>query len=169
MMEWQEGEGMKNEDTVRKQLVALLEGGHAHMPFDEAVADFPLESINMQLPGSSYTPWRLLEHMRIAQWDILRFIVDPKHVSPQWPEGYWPPEGSQAGRNEWDKTIQGFRADLQALQELVRDPATDLVAPIPHAPDYTVLREILVAADHNAYHVGEFALFRQVLDPWRKK
>ena len=157
---------MDHDKVVRDQLLSFLRGGNAHLTFDQAVADFPPDHINVQPPNVSYTPWHLLEHIRIAQWDILEFIRDPEHVSPQWPEGYWPPSGKKADEKKWGKTITDFHADLQALQDMVQDPATDLYAPIPHAREYTVFREILLVADHNAYHIGEFAILRQVMDIW---
>jgi hypothetical protein len=150
-------------DVVRKQLLDLLRGGNAHMDFAEAVDHFALELINAQLPNSDYTAWRLLEHMRIAQWDILEFVRNAQHVSPPWPEGHWPPAGKVAGPREWEQTITSFHKDLQDLQALVEDEHTDLLAPLPHAPKYTILREVLVLADHNAYHLGEFGLLRQVV------
>ncbi|MFW6115754.1 MAG: DinB family protein [Chloroflexota bacterium] len=158
-----------NQDVLRKQLLALLGGGHAHMGFDEAVTDFPPEAMNEQAPNVAYTPWELLEHIRIAQWDILAFIRDPDHVSPDWPEGYWPGEGERADQEAWAETLRGFRADREALVGLVADPATDLTAPLEHAPQYTVLREVLIAADHAAYHLGEFALLREVMGTWGDK
>lgn len=136
------------------------------MTFDQAIADFPLNAINRRPPDVPYSPWHLLEHIRIAQWDILAFIVDPGHVSPRWPEGYWPAPDSRAEAEGWNETIDRFHADLRALQEVVEDPGTDLCAPLPHAPEYTVLREILLVADHNAYHIGEFAILRQVMGTW---
>jgi hypothetical protein len=154
------------DEVLREQLLELLRGGHAHMDFDEAVADFPLEAMNETAPNVTYTPWGLLEHMRIAHWDILAFIQDPNHVSPDWPEGYWPAEGETATEAMWDETVRQFRADREALIALVEDPETDLTAPLPHAPEYTVVREILTAADHNAYHLGEFALMREVMGTW---
>ena len=157
---------MDPDKVVRDQLLSFLRGGNAHLTFDQAVADFPPDHINVQPPNVSYTPWRLLEHIRIAQGDILEFIRDPDHVSPRWPEGYWPPSGEKADEAKWGKTITDFHADLQALQDMVQDPATDLYAPIPHAREYTVFREILLVADHNAYHIGEFAILRQVMDIW---
>jgi DinB family protein len=157
---------MRLDDVVREQLLALLRGGNAHMPFEEAVAGFPLERINDPPPNVPYTPWHLLEHLRIAQWDILEFIRNPAHVSPPWPEGYWSPPSARAHAQTWADTIAAFQADLRALEELVADPTTDLAAPLPHAPDYTVLREILVVTDHNAYHIGEFAILRQVMGTW---
>ena len=157
---------MNPDKVLREQLLFLLRGGNAHMSFDQAVAGFPLEHINGQPPNVSYSPWQLLEHMRIAQWDILEFMRNPDHVSPQWPEGYWPRAGEKADEIKWEKTLGDFRADLGALQDMVENPGTDLVAPIPHAPGYTVLREILLVADHNAYHIGEFAILRQVMGTW---
>ncbi len=157
---------MDHDKAVRDQLLSFLRGGNAHLTFDQAVTDFPPDHINVQPPNISYTPWHLLEHIRIAQGDILEFIRDPDHVSPRWPEGYWPPSGEKADETKWGKTITDFRADLQALQDMVQDPATDLYAPIPHAREYSVFREILLVADHNAYHIGEFAILRQVMDIW---
>jgi hypothetical protein len=136
------------------------------MTFDQAVANFPMERINNLPPSVPYTPWHLLEHIRIAQWDILEFIRDPDHFSPEWPKGYWPPTDEQADEIKWRKTISDFHADFRALQDMVEDPGTDLYLPLPHATGYTVLREILLVADHNAYHIGEFAILRQVMDAW---
>lgn len=157
---------MQPDDALREQLLALLSGGHAHLDFDQAVADFPMEQINTPPPNVPYTPWHLLEHLRIAQWDILEFIRNPDHVSPDWPAGYWPARDERADAARWHQTIEDFRADLQALRDLVADPDTDLTAPLPHAKDYTVVREILTVADHNAYHVGEFAILRQIMGTW---
>ncbi|MFC2054678.1 DinB family protein [Chloroflexota bacterium] len=158
---------MESDKVVREQLLFLLKGGNAHMNFDQAVADFQIQNINTKPPNVSYTPWYLLEHLRIAQWDILEFIRDPKHVSPVWPEGYWPSENYEADQAKWDKTIIDFYADMETLQDMVANPHTNLYAPIPHAPDYTILREILLVADHNAYHIGEFAILRQVMNNWQ--
>ena len=159
---------MEPDKIVREQLLELLRGGHAHMVFDQAVDQFPLETINSRPPGSDYTPWRLLEHIRIAQWDILEFVRNPSHVSPPWPEGHWPPEGETADERKWNETIKRFREDLQAMQAIVENPETDLFNSLPHAEGYSVLREVLVLADHNAYHMGEFALLRQLMSTWPK-
>lgn len=154
-------------DTItRTQLLALLQGGNAHMPFEDAVADFPLERINEMPPGVPYSLWHLLEHLRIAQWDILEFTRNPAHVSPDFPEGYWPPPHVEADALQWQRTIGQFQADLRAMAEIVADPATDLYADLPHAPGYSILREVLVLADHNAYHIGELAILRQVMGAW---
>ncbi len=157
---------MNSDNVVREQLLALLRGGNAHLGFDNAVADFPMEHINTKPPNVDYSLWHLLEHLRIAQLDILEFIRNPDHVSPNWPAGYWPAPAEQADEAGWQQTIDNFRADLKSLQDLVADPATDLYGPLPHVPSYTILREILVVADHNAYHIGEFAILRQVMGTW---
>jgi hypothetical protein len=157
---------MNTNTVMREQLLALLRGGNAHMGFEGAVADFPLAQINTKPPNVPYTFWHLLEHVRIAQWDILEFVRNPKHVSPDWPAGYWPAQEEQADAAQWEKTLNDFRADLKALEALVMDPKTDFFAPIPHAPTYTIFREVLVVADHNAYHIGEFAILRQIVNAW---
>jgi hypothetical protein len=159
---------MGADDILRKQLLQLLRGGNAHLTFDQAVTDFPPEDINKQTHNVPCSAWQLLEHIRIAQWDILEFILNPDHVSPQLPEGYWPAKGITADENDWEKTIRNIHKDMNILQDLVANPDTDLTAPIPHARDYTILREILLVSDHNAYHIGEFAILREVMDNWHK-
>jgi hypothetical protein len=159
---------MNRESALRKELVVLLRGGNAHMDFEEAVRRFPEKYLNMTMPGTTrppdvpLNPWHVLEHMRVVQWDILEFIRDPGHVSPDYPEGYWPAPEEQATSGRWKKTVDSFRADLKALEDIALDPARDLLSPIPHAKDYILVREILLAADHNAYHLGQFALFRDI-------
>jgi hypothetical protein len=157
---------MTDTDLLREQLIALLDGHGAHMPFDEAVADFPAEAINQRPPNVPYTPWHLLEHLRITQADILDYIVNRTYLEPDWPEAYWPPRDSTATADQFAATIAGFRADAAALRALVADPATDLLATIPDTPGHTILREIRVVGDHNAYHIGEFAILRQVMGSW---
>ncbi len=156
---------MANPDKVlREQLLALLQGGQAHMSFDDAVAGFPMKEINTRVPNASYTVWHVLEHMRISQWDILRFVVDPDYVSPDFPEGYWPREDTMATPAQWRKTVAGIRGDLEAVERLVKDPKTDFFGPIPHAQSYTILREVLLVADHNAFHTSEVITLRRVLN-----
>ena len=157
---------MSADTVMREQLLALLRGGNAHLGFEQAVADFPLEHINTKPPHVPYTFWQLLEHIRIAQWDILEFVRNPDHVSPAWPAGYWPAPQEQVDAPRWQKTLADFRADLQALETLVMDPQTDFFAPLPHAPGYTIFREVLLVADHNAYHIGELAILRQIVNAW---
>ena len=157
---------MESDSVLREQLLALLKGGNAHMGIDDAVVNFPVLSMNSRPPNVPYTPWHLLEHLRITQWDILEFIVNPKHVSPHWPIGYWPSRDAQTDQDGWNETIRKFKADLAALVAIAEDPKTQFTAPIPHAPDYTILREILLVADHNAYHIGEFGILREVMGTW---
>ena len=157
---------MHQDKAVRQQLVALLDGRNAHMTFAEVTAGFPLHRINDRAGHVPYSPWHFLEHMRIAQWDILEFIRNPDHISPDYPRGYRPGPSEQATERMWHGTIRGFSADLRSLQDMVADPVTDLFAPLPHAGEYTIFREILVVADHNAYHIGELAMLRQVMDLW---
>ena len=150
--------------ALREHLLYLLRGGGAHIHFEEALKDFPAGLINAKAEGVPYTPWHLLEHMRIAQRDILEFSHSASHVSPRWPEGYWPDKGKEASADDWQKSIEAFRADLRAMQELVEDAATDLYACIPHGEGQTILREALLVADHNAYHLGVLVTLRRVLE-----
>ncbi len=152
---------MGNDRTVRREVAALLEGGNAHMGFADAVEKFPPEGMNRKVPMENYTIWHLVEHMRIVQWDILEFVRNPDHVSP---DGYWPKKDQAASPAAWRKTVKNFLADREALVKIARNPKTDFFNPIPHARDYTIFRELLLAADHNAYHVGELASLRRVLD-----
>jgi len=155
---------MKNDSLLREEVLALLEGGNAHFTFDEVLADFPAESINAKPPNTPYSFWHFVEHIRIAQWDIVEFVRNPRHVSPRYPEGYRPRPDQTTDWNGWQESCRRFNDDLEALKELVR--RGDLLAPLPHAPGYTLLREALLAADHNAYHVGEIAVMRQVMQLW---
>ncbi len=157
---------MSPDQIMRQQLLAGLRGGHAHMEFEEAVAEFPLAEINRQPSHVPYTPWHLLEHLRLTQWDILEFIRNPAHVSPDWPSGYWPAPEAQADAAQWERTIAAFRADLKSLEDIVTHPETDFFAPLPQGLPYTIFREIMVVANHNSYHIGEFAVLRQVMSTW---
>jgi hypothetical protein len=148
--------------ALREHMLDLLRGGNAHINFDDAVKDFPVELVNRRVAGVPYTPWQVLEHMRVAQWDILEFSRDAAHVSPAWPEGYWSKDEGDAGK--WRATIEAFRADLAAMARLVEDPANDLLARIPHGTGQTVLREALLVADHNAYHLGVLVALRRALE-----
>jgi hypothetical protein len=128
-----------------------------------------MEAINTRPPNVPYTPWHLLEHMRITQWDILEFIRNPEHVSPEWPVDYWPAREAEADAARWQQSVEQFQADLGALVAIVEDPATDLYADLPHAPGYNILREMLLVADHSAYHTGEFGILRQVMGTWGER
>jgi hypothetical protein len=151
---------------MREQLVYSLSGKGAHMSFDEAVADFPMEAINLKPEGVEYSFWHLVEHLRICQWDILEFTRDPQHESPEFPVGLWPDRDAETDEAGWHKSIELFRANLASVIELAQDPSIELSAQIPHAPGYTYLREILLVIDHNAYHTGELAILRQVMGLW---
>lgn len=151
---------------MRDQLVYVLEGKGAHMTLEEAVADFPMAEINTKPAGLPYSFWHLLEHLRICQWDILEFTRDPAHVSPEFPVGLWPAPDATTDAAGWEATLVQFRADLAEMIALTRDESLDLTTELPHAPGYTYLREILLVADHNAYHTGELAILRQIMGLW---
>jgi DinB superfamily len=157
---------MTEDKILRAHVLALLNGGHAHLTFEAAIADLPVELQGAKLPGLSHTPWRLVEHMRIAQWDILRFCVDQYHVSPQFPEGYWPSGDGPPDSKAWEQSIAAFQADRQAMIDLVTSTETDLLSPLPHGQGQTLLREALLVADHNAYHLGQLVVVRKLLGAW---
>ena len=157
---------MSHDEALREHLLYLLRGGGAHLSFDAAVRGLPAALRGRRPRGASHTPWQILEHLRIAQWDILEFSVNPRHVSPEFPAGYWPPTAAPGSAAAWTKSVRAFRADLEAMQKLVVDPTTDLFARIPHGDGQTILREALLAADHNAYHLGELVLVRRLLGVW---
>ena len=157
---------MPNDKALRQQLVKLLKGSEAHVDFDSAFKDLPAELRGKRPEGAEHSPWAILEHLRIAQWDILEFSRKPKHKSPEWPVGYWPRTPEPRDEKAWDKSIVSFRKDLQALCDLVADESTNLFAKIPHGDGQTILREALLAADHNAYHVGQAVLLRRLLGAW---
>ena len=161
---------MKREDheqALRQHLLDLLKGGNAHVKFEEVVKNFPERLRGKKPEGQPHTAWRLLEHMRIAQWDIVEFSRNSRHVSPEWPEGYWPEGDAPPSAAAWDKSVKQFRADLKAMQELVQDAQTDLYARIPWGDGQTILREALLVADHNAYHLGELLMVRRLLRAWK--
>ena len=157
---------MADTDILRKELIDLLDGVGAHMPFDDAVADFPDDAINRRPPNVDYTPWHLVEHLRFTQADILDYIRNRSYIESDWPEAYWPPRDATATPDEFARTVADFKSDRAALRAIVADPSTDLFATIPNTPGHTILREIRVVGDHNAYHVGEFAILRQVMGTW---
>jgi len=160
---------MANDKALRDQLLWLLRKGDAHVDFAAATAGLPAELRGARPTGVPHTPWRLLEHMRIAQWDILEFSRNPRHVSPRFPEGYWPKGDAPPDKHAWERSVGAFTADLEAMCALVADPATDLFAPIPHGQGQTVLREALLVADHNAYHLGQLIVVRRALGAWSEQ
>jgi len=149
--------------SLRKHVVALLRGGNAHISFDNFVADFPVDACGRKVEGLPYTAWQVLEHMRIAQWDILEFSRDAAHVSPKFPKGYWPDPDELGNGELWNETVEKFRNDLKQMEDIVADPAIDLLAKIPHGKGQTILREALLIADHNSYHLGALLVVSRML------
>jgi uncharacterized damage-inducible protein DinB len=158
---------MADSDALRQHVLDLLRGRNAHADFDTVVADFPSRMRGVKPPGAPHTAWQLLEHMRIAQSDILEFSRDAKHKSPPWPEGYWPKTEAPPSAASWNNSLRSFRADLKATAKLVADKKTDLFAQIPHGTGQTILREVLLVADHNSYHLGQLVLLRRLLGTWK--
>jgi hypothetical protein len=151
---------MNDQKQLHEHLLELLDGASAHIDLESALADFPIERINERPAGSPHSAWDLLEHLRIAQWDILEFSRDGRHVSPAFPDGYW--SGKEGTPEDWNESVKAVLADLQAMRDLVADDNTDLLAPIPQGSGQTVLREALLVADHNAYHLGQIMLIKKM-------
>jgi hypothetical protein len=152
--------------ALRKHVGELLTLGQAHATFDQAVKDLPVELRGKVPKGGEHSPWQLLEHLRLAQWDILDFSRNAKYQTLKWPDDYWPKEKAPADEKAWDKSVREFKKDLEEMCALVEDPKTDLFAKIPHGDGQTILREALLVADHNAYHVGQLVLVRKMLGAW---
>ena len=153
--------------ATRTQLVNLLTKQQAHQSLDDAVKNFPAKDYNTRPPNVEYTFWHLLEHLRITQWDILDYCRNPNYKNIEWPREYWPARDATTDAAGWQQTLDQFHDDLAELVVIVQNPKTDLYAPIPHGYDgHNILREILVVADHNAYHIGEFGILRQVVKNW---
>ena len=157
------GLAMDNSDSLRQHLANLLTKASAHVEATTELKEFPAQLRGRKPEGAPYTPWQVLEHMRIAQWDILRFSMDSKHVSPKFPDGYWPKTAAPPSDAAWEGSVRQFLADLKELSALVQDKKRDLFAPIPHGDGQTLLREALVVADHNSYHLGQLVLLRRTL------
>jgi hypothetical protein len=159
--------------SLRQQLLSLLRGGNAHADFESAIEDLPASLRGKRPKGAEHSAWELLEHLRIAQWDILEFSRNAAHKSPEWPKGYWPasaaPDEDKSDKSDksWVKSVRAFRRDQKAMCELVSDESTDLYAKIPHGEGQTILREALLLADHNAYHIGQLVLVRKLLGAWK--
>jgi DinB superfamily len=153
--------------SLRQELDRLLSGKGAHVDLDTAIADFPPKLRGVRPKGAAHSAWETLEHLRIAQWDMLEFSRDAKHVSPEWPSGYWPEQAELSTAADWDKTVEAFHRDLAAMRKLVADPTSDLFTPFAHGEGQTLLREALQVADHNAYHVGELIVLRRILGVWK--
>jgi hypothetical protein len=152
--------------VLREQLVSLLKGGGAHVQFIDAITGFPETKRGTYVQGLPHTGWQLLEHARIAQWDILEFSRNASHVSPDFPEGYWPKTPGPPSKDAWQDSVAAFQRDLRDMIRLVENPRTDLYARIAHGDGQTVLREALVLADHNSYHLGQLVNLRRALGSW---
>ncbi len=155
-------------DPVREQIIKLLQGGQAHLTLDDVLKNFPPRLRGLKPAGAPHSAWQLLEHLRIAQWDILEFSRSGKHVSPKWPEGYWPSSDRPPTDAAWKKCISAIKRDCRVMQKLVENPRTDLYSKIPHGTGQNILREALLIADHNAYHIGQLLLVRQLLGAWKE-
>jgi hypothetical protein len=158
----------KKTDPLKKHLVDLLLGENAHVNFDKAVDGLPAKLRGAKPKGAPHSAWELVEHLRIAQRDILEFSRNPKHVSPPWPSGYWPPASAPPSPSAWANSIRSFRSDLRAMAKLVSNPGTDLFAAIPRGDGQTILREALLVADHNSHHIGQIILLRRLLGAWNR-
>ena len=154
--------------AIREHLLYLLRGGGAHAKFDEVVSDFPAKLRGKKIEGLPYTAWMLLEHMRIAQWDILDFTMNPKYKAMAWPANYWPKTEAPPSPAAWNNSIKAFEKDLKAMEQLVANSKTDLYSKIPWGEGQTVLREALLVADHNAYHLGQLVTLRRLLGAWKE-
>ena len=161
---------MKKESdrALRQHLIYLLTDGGAHAKFDDAIAAISAKLRGQKPAGMPHSPWMLLEHMRIAQWDILEFSRNPKYKSPAWPESYWPPTEAPPNAAAWNESVKNFRKDLKSIENLIANPKTDLFAKIPWGDGQTVLREALLVADHNAYHLGQLVDVLRLLGAWSK-
>lgn len=156
-----------SDDTVARELLArLLAWEDAHVGFDKAIRGIPVELRGKKPPKLPYSPWQMLEHLRITQHDILDFCVNPDYREMKWPGNYWPQSAAPPSTKAWTESIDQFRRDRQALQDLAADTRIDLTARIPHGSGQTYLREIILAADHAAYHIGELVVLRRALGAW---
>lgn len=156
---------MRNE-FIREHLVWAIVEGNAHCPFEAAVAEMPFEKQGLVPAGLPRSPWELLEHLRLCQWDILEFSRSAEHVSPEWPDGYWPDSPQPPGPEAWDESVARFLADRAEMVALIEDTERDFLEPFPHGDGQTLLREALLVADHNAYHIGQLVLVRRALGCW---
>lgn len=153
-------------DALREQLAMLLDWTEAHAGFDRAVAAMPPALQGAVPPGFEHSAWQILEHLRIAQEDIYDFSVNPRYAAMTWPDDYWPASPQPPDAQAWERSVAAYRADRRKMQALARDPAVDLLARIPHGTGQTCLREILLVADHGAYHVGQLVALRKALGCW---
>jgi hypothetical protein len=157
---------MSHDQSLREHVLGLLSADNAHIGFDDVVPDFPAQLRGVRPPGAAHSAWQLLEHLRLAQWDILEYSRNPGHVSPPFPAGYWPAAAEPPDGTSWESSLAAFRADLEAMRALIADPERDLFAELPYGEGGTLLGEALLLADHNAYHLGQLVLLRRLLGAW---
>ena len=157
---------MSTDQALRDHLQELLKAGSAHLGFDEAIEGLPSELRGKKVQGLAHTVWQLVEHLRITQEDIVEFSRNPDYKTPKWPDDYWPDTEAPPSDDAWEQAVEAFHRDLQAMKDLVADPKTDLFAKIPWGDGQTILREAMLVADHNAYHVGQIVTVRQGLGAW---
>jgi len=163
------GTRAETDKEIRRQLVSTLESGHNHMALAEATQAFPTSAINSRLPRVAYSFWHLVEHLRLAQKDMLDYMTGTSYEEPAFPQGYWPEKSARATSAQWRQSLEQFHTDLEAIIELVRDPTRDLFVTVPNsAGKHTFFRCCLVTADHNSYHIGELAIGRTVAGRWPK-
>ncbi len=155
---------MIQDNTIRKHLLASLQGRNAHLSFEETIKDFPDDYYNKKISGVQFSCWDLLEHLRIAQWDILDFIVNPEYQSISWPDSYWPKDKGDI--EKWNRSVKNYLNDRKELEIMVGNNAIDIYSPIPHVPDYTIFQEIILVIDHNSYHTGQLLMLRRALGIW---
>jgi uncharacterized damage-inducible protein DinB len=152
-----------SDQNLRQHALDALAAKNAHIMFDDVVADFPAEHRGTKVAGVAHSAWQLLEHLRICQWDILEFSRNPEHVSPTYPDGYWPDDEAPPNDQAWEQSVTQFRKDIEAMQALLAADDADLTAPIPHGDGQTLLREALVLAKHNSYHLGQLAMIKRLV------
>ncbi len=155
--------------AIRKHLLQYIGGGEAHVSILDALKDFPPALYSKKPRGTPHTAWQLLEHMRIALHDLLEFCTNPKYKAPKWPEEYWPNENSPESEKAWHSSVAALRSDLKDFEKLIQSPAVDLYARIPWGNDQTILREVLLAAGHTSYHLGQFLMLRKQIGAWNDR
>jgi len=158
---------MEREKQLRQQLAKAIDWHEAHVDLASAVDNFPVELRGRVPEGMPHSAWQLLEHIRIALWDIVEFCRNPRHKSPPWPDGYWPKKPAPPSEEAWEQSVKSIHDNLKTMREMINDPKHDLLTPIPGGAGQTLLREALLAADHNAYHLGQLALVRKALEAWK--
>lgn len=152
-------------EIVRKELTRLVQGGNAHVTPADVLEEIPFSAVNRKVDQVPYSIWELVEHMRLAQWDIIDFALKPDHVTPAWPEGFWPDQPAES-KEQFDRNVEAFLEHLDEIVSLIQSPHMQFFAPIEHAPKYTFFRQFMLLADHNAYHTGQIVMLRRQLGLW---